>query len=224
MGAVVWQLNDIWPVASWASIDYYGRWKALHYAEKKMFAPILLSCEETGELSERPFCIAERKKPIEKSVRFHVANETWKKFTGSIEWELRTPDAVVVESGILSVTAPSFDGVFLEKIDFSDKDERDVYVSYRLRNEENAVVSEGTTLFTPPKHFKFENPELSFTIEGKKITVSSRGYAKSVEIAALDGDVRFSDNYFDLNGDSKTVEIVEGNAASFKVRSVYDIR
>ena len=69
-----------------------------------------------------------------------------------------------MESGILSVTAPSFDGVFLEKIDFSDKDERDVYVSYRLRNEENAVVSEGTTLFTPPKHFKFENPELSFTI------------------------------------------------------------
>ena len=224
MGAVVWQLNDIWPVASWASIDYYGRWKALHYAEKKMFAPILLSCEETGELSERPFCIAERKKPIEKSVRFHVANETWKEFTGSIEWELRTPDAVVVESGILSVTAPSFDGVFLEKIDFSDKDERDVYVSYRLRNEENAVVSEGTTLFTPPKHFKFENPELSFTMEGKKITVSSKGYAKSVEIVALDGDVRFSDNYFDLNGDSKTVEIVEGNATNFKVRSVYDIR
>ena len=34
MGAVVWQLNDCWPVASWASIDYYGRWKALHYYEK----------------------------------------------------------------------------------------------------------------------------------------------------------------------------------------------
>ncbi|MFR0802757.1 MAG: glycoside hydrolase family 2 protein, partial [Suilimivivens sp.] len=48
MGAVVWQLNDIWPVASWASIDYYGRWKALHYAEKRMFAPVMISCEETG--------------------------------------------------------------------------------------------------------------------------------------------------------------------------------
>ena len=59
MGAVVWQLNDIWPVASWASIDYYGRWKALHYAEKRMFAPVMISCEETGELSERPFCVSE---------------------------------------------------------------------------------------------------------------------------------------------------------------------
>ena len=60
MGAVVWQLNDIWPVASWASIDYFGRWKALHYAEKRMFAPVLLSCEEEGELSQRPYCIAEQ--------------------------------------------------------------------------------------------------------------------------------------------------------------------
>ena len=46
MGAVVWQLNDCWPVASWASIDYFGRWKALHYYEKRFFAPVLISCHE----------------------------------------------------------------------------------------------------------------------------------------------------------------------------------
>ena len=52
MGAVVWQLNDCWPVASWASIDYYGRWKALHYYEKRFFAPVLISCHEEGILSQ----------------------------------------------------------------------------------------------------------------------------------------------------------------------------
>lgn len=52
MGAVVWQLNDCWPVASWASIDYFGRWKALHYYEKRFFAPVLISCHEEGILSQ----------------------------------------------------------------------------------------------------------------------------------------------------------------------------
>ncbi|MBR6003161.1 MAG: glycoside hydrolase family 2 protein, partial [Lachnospiraceae bacterium] len=45
MGAIYWQLNDCWPVASWASIDYYGRWKALHYYAKRFFAPLMISCE-----------------------------------------------------------------------------------------------------------------------------------------------------------------------------------
>ena len=39
MGAIYWQLNDCWPVASWSSIDYYGRWKALHYFARKFFCP-----------------------------------------------------------------------------------------------------------------------------------------------------------------------------------------
>lgn len=52
MGAIYWQLNDCWPVASWAGIDYYGRWKALHYAARRFFAPVLLSCEEEGLLSQ----------------------------------------------------------------------------------------------------------------------------------------------------------------------------
>ncbi len=45
-GALYWQLNDCWPVASWASLDYYGRWKALHYAARRFFAPVLLAAED----------------------------------------------------------------------------------------------------------------------------------------------------------------------------------
>ena len=46
MGAVYWQINDCWPVISWSSIDYCGRWKALHYYAKRFFAPVMISCEE----------------------------------------------------------------------------------------------------------------------------------------------------------------------------------
>ena len=43
MGSLYWQLNDCWPVASWSSIDYYGRWKALQYYARRFYAPILVS-------------------------------------------------------------------------------------------------------------------------------------------------------------------------------------
>jgi beta-mannosidase len=51
-GTLIWQLNDCWPVASWASLDYFGRWKALHYAAKRFYAPLLLSVAEQGKTME----------------------------------------------------------------------------------------------------------------------------------------------------------------------------
>ena len=43
MGCIFWQYNDIWPGMSWSSVDYFGRWKALHYLARKFYAPILVS-------------------------------------------------------------------------------------------------------------------------------------------------------------------------------------
>jgi beta-mannosidase len=52
MGTIYWQLNDNWPVASWSSIDYFGRWKQLHYQAKRFFAPIIISSfqNKSGEV------------------------------------------------------------------------------------------------------------------------------------------------------------------------------
>lgn len=49
MGSLYWQINDNWPVASWASIDYYGRWKALHYMAAKFYAPVAVSIQKTQD-------------------------------------------------------------------------------------------------------------------------------------------------------------------------------
>lgn len=221
MGAVVWQLNDIWPVASWAGIDYYGRWKALHYAERRMFAPVMISCEEIGELNERPHCIAEPA-PIEKSARLHVANESMQPVSGIAAWELRRPDSTVLERGEQAVTVPALDGVWLEKLDFGDYDEREVHLCYRFCRE-NEVVSEGSCLFTPPKHYYFKNPRLTLERSGNTLLVRAQAYAMHVEIMGTDGDCRLSDNYFDMEAGERSVDILEGDAQSFICRSVFDI-
>ena len=52
-GSLYWQLDDCWPVASWSSIDYYGRWKALQYSARQFFAPVLVSpVEEKGVVDD----------------------------------------------------------------------------------------------------------------------------------------------------------------------------
>ena len=70
-----WQLNDCWPVASWASIDYYGRWKALHYYARRFFAPVMLSCEEDSLLNQSMNVNAEPFE-VQKAIRLNVTNET----------------------------------------------------------------------------------------------------------------------------------------------------
>lgn len=75
MGAIYWQINDCWSVASWASIDYSGRWKALHYYARRFFAPVLISCREEGLLTQENN-INQQAFPLKKSIRFNVSNET----------------------------------------------------------------------------------------------------------------------------------------------------
>lgn len=221
MGTVVWQLNDIWPVASWAGIDYYGRWKALHYAERKMFAPIFISCEEIGELSERPHCIAEPA-PIEISARLHVANETMKRVSGMVVWKLRRPDSSVIVSGECRITVPALDGVWLDKMDFSEYDEREIHLEYGFMTD-GKMVSGNSCLFTPPKHYLYENPHLRLERKGKQITVKADAYAQKVEIAGVNGDLRLSDNFFDMEAGEYCVEILSGDAENIVCRSVWDI-
>ena len=221
MGAVVWQLNDIWPVASWSSIDYYGRWKALHYAEKRMFAPIMISCEEEGELTQRPFCI-EEPHDIKIGAKLHVANETRKEVTGTVNWALRNPDSEIIESGKEKVTVPVLDGVWLSYLDFSKYDVHKVHLEYSFCVGSN-VVSENSVLFTPPKHYSFEDPNLSLEVIGDSIRIKADAYAKNVCIEGVDGDVFLSDNYFDMERGEHVVTILNTTATKYTVKSVFDI-
>ena len=222
MGTVVWQLNDCWPVASWSSIDYYGRWKALHYFEKRFFAPVLISCHEEGILSQNTDVNAEGFQPT-KSAQLNISNETLRYFRGTAFWTLRRPDASVIESGKFSVECAALSSVWLPKQVFSQYGTYDCYYSYELLDDRGSAVASGSVLFCAPKHFRFADPKLHVQLDGDEIIVAAEAYARSVEIMA-GADVLLEDNYFDLNATTRRIKILRSKVQDLKVRSVYNIR
>lgn len=221
MGTVVWQLNDIWPVASWSSIDYFGRWKALHYIEKRCFAPILLSCEETGEMQEMPYCIMEPK-DIKKAARLNISNETMENVTGTIKWQLRAADSTIVTSGEQKAEVAPLSALWLPELEFPECKERAEHFTYQFY-QDDVCVAEGTALFTYPKYYEYKEANLRYERNGAELTIFADNFAKNVEIEPVDGDAVLSDNYFDMEKGSKTVVIEEGEAKTFILRCLNEM-
>lgn len=246
MGTIIWQLNDCWPVASWATIDYCGRWKAAQYYAKRFFAPILISCEEEGILTQDTNPNAQPYE-VRRSIRLNVANETREDRRIRVEWNLLNSRGEIIRGGDGVVTVPGLSAVWLEKQDCMDADLYDNYVSYEcwdadremgtvsaagceeigrgtVVSGEERPLSSGTVLFCPPKHFHFVNPCLTVEADGDELVVTAKAYAKSVEIQNEDQDMLLSDNYFDMNGGTRRLKLLKGRPVGLKIRSVYDIR
>jgi beta-mannosidase len=222
MGAVYWQLNDIWPAASWASVDYYFRWKALHYYAKRFFQPLMISCHEEGILTQDPNANAQPR-TIEKSFRLSVANETFSERKLTVRWEIRDKTAQVLKEKTIPVKAAPLSSLWLDKVDTPDIAPDDEYLSYHLYDGPE-LISEGTVIFSLPKFFHYLDPKLSFTLDGDTIVVKAEAYAKSVEILNKNQDLVLSDNYFDMNAGEKRLRIISGKPDGLKLRSVYNIR
>lgn len=224
MGALYWQLNDIWPVASWASIDYYGRYKALQYAAKRFFAPVIITCKETGEMTGNPSILTEGcYDNYQTKAQLAVSNETLKDVSGEVIWRLCSSEGEIIESGKQSLTAKAMSSVWLGEMDFHRTDVDNNYLYFAF-SENGKELSSGTVIFTLPKYFNFQNPKLKCSIDGNKITVSAESFAKYVEVYSETEDMILSDNFFDMEAGSKTVEILSGNPKNIKLRSVYDIK
>lgn len=223
MGALYWQLNDCWPVASWASVDSNGRYKALHYEAKRFFEPIHISCEETGEYSTRKDITDERYYGYETKAKIFVNNDTLKDVTGTVNWKLCSTDGTVLAKGSEELSVKALSYASLEEIDFQKTDVRNNYLAFTY-TVDGEIVSFGTVLFTKPKHFRFVDPELEVTVEGDTVTVKAASFAKYVFISNGNDDLILSDNFFDMEKGVKTVKILRGEATDLTVKSVYDVR
>lgn len=160
---------------------------------------------------------------FEKSIHLNVTNETLKDRKILVKWAVRNASAQILREEQEEISVPALESCWLPKVELPELDVFTQYVSYEAWENGNRI-SAGTVIFSYPKYFRYEDPQLTCQIDGNYITVSSPVYAKSVEILNRQEDLVLSDNYFDLNGDSRTVEILRGKPEEIRLRSVWDIR
>ena len=188
MGSLYWQLDDCWPVASWSSIDYYGRWKALQYYARHFYSNLLIS----------PHLEDER-------LKFYVVSDQIKPLPAKITVALLNFDGQVMKSfdreiTIAPLTSRSYFDIGLKDL-LKDADKQNSFLNCELVVD-GKVVSTHDQFFAPFKQLHLPQPRITYDIaparDGFQLTVKSDKFAKAVYLSLGDTDGSWSDNYFDL--------------------------
>ncbi len=219
-GVLYWQLNDCWPVASWASIDYFGRWKAAHYSSRRFFNPVLLSPEDTKE-----------------RMGIFVSNDAVEPWTGQLRWSLETLAGERLAGGETDLIVEPRSTKELQALNvagqMTDEQLRQTILVADLWQGDEQVQTAIAT-FVPTKHLSLQDPRIGVEMQhaDRHLTfqLQARSLARFVELAVDGTDVVFSDNYFDLPAgrairvtcalpDGWTPERVQ---QTLRIRSVFD--
>lgn len=218
MGTLFWQHNDCWPVASWSSRDYYGRWKAQHYFSKKAFNDLLVSpIAKDGNLDI--FIVSDRLKATKGKLDIRVMD-----LKGNILFEASK-----------NITAPANTSKSLYSVPVADvlkgKQPGEVVINARFLPAGEPVVSNNYFL-TRYKDIAFPPAAISTEIVpaegGFDVTLSSDTFARGVFMSVNGIDNFFSDNYFDLLPAEKvTIRVTtpldkDTFASQLKVQSISD--
>jgi beta-mannosidase len=200
MGSIFWQLNDCWPVASWSSIDYYGRWKALQYYARRFYAPILVSPHiEEG------------------SVRVYVVSDETVPQTATLRARLLGFDGKVVLDETRQITIePLASKVYLEwplarLTQAGVRDTSRVFVVAETTAGQDKI-SQNLIYLAPTKEVHLDPAHLGVETTGAdgsyKIRLTSPVLARSVYLSFSGLDAEVSDNYFDiLPGETREIAV-----------------
>ncbi|MFT3890580.1 MAG: glycoside hydrolase family 2 protein [Anaerolineales bacterium] len=220
-GALYWQLNDCWPVTSWASIDYEGRWKALQYAARRFNAQVALSLEDEGS-----------------RVKVFVANDNPQPWQGMWRWSLETLNGEKVEMASEHVSVAPVSAACVHEFDFTKAVKehgaaRLVFIAGLYDGE--TCLSRQTALFAKEKNMTLPDPELRWDISQDDdqliIAIKAKAFARYVELQLENADVVFSDNFFDMAA-GETVQVrcplpngwsVEQAKNALRVHSLADV-
>ncbi len=193
MGALYWQLNDCWCAPTWSSIDYEGRWKALHYFAKKFFAPVMLSILEKKETHQ---------------MEVYITSDRTQLFYAELRWIAQQLNGKTLMSGRETIEVPSLKNTLVATIDLKDVvakyGENDIlFYAELIENGKN--ISENFATFVVPKKLKLAKP--SFSCKVRELDNKSGRFLVSIQadkpamwvcLKTDDAEDRLSDNYFCL--------------------------
>jgi len=199
-GSLYWQLDDCWPVASWSGIDYFGRWKALHYAARRFFAPVLVSPVEDGSGSGaavKVWGVSDRRTPTAAHLSMRLLD-----FSGREVWRRDDDVRLSPNASHVLVTVPKRD------ILAGGADPKAVILVVEL-TEAGRRLSRNTLTFVKAKDLALPAAEVHADVEARAdgaftVRLTSRRYARDVMLSTTDAagavavDGAFDDNDFDL--------------------------
>ena len=215
MGTLYWQINDDWPAPSWSSIDYFGRWKALHYMAQKFYAPHAVSMTLEDH-------------------RCHIyfSNESFETTEYSLTLSIRDLSGNVLETYETKGNSPAFSAIETAVVDICSWEDQkdDIFLEAVIHTKDQKVLKDVETL-VPYKYLNLKNPVISTEAEETNdafiLHISSDCFAPFVALDFDDADVIFSDNFFHLTDKTvqdiivKKEDILQGhfeNAEDFRKR------
>lgn len=208
MGTLYWQMNDCWPVASWAGIDYYGKWKAMQYYAKNSFADTILSFDRTEE----------------GRISVHIVNDRLSPVSGKLTVSLYDFDGILLNRAEADAVAEGNSAAVvytLNEQEWLAGRGTDRVVLLAELEQDGIKLDSKLHYFAYSKELSLKPGSIRVTeVEGSGGTsylIQSDTLVKQVWLTA-ENEGRFSDNFFDLiPGTAKTVEFrhrKEGDAAS----------
>jgi len=218
MGSLYWQLNDCWPVASWSSIDYSGRWKALQYYARRFYNDLLVSPNEENSALQI-YVVSDKQQPQPAQLRVRLMD-----LTGKVLEEKSADIQVKPLASDIYLSLPVTQLL-------AQRQREQVFIDSQLLVA-GKIVSRNLYFFAKMKEVRLPQPEIKADIQpagnSYKVTLQSSQVGRDVYLSFGNLDAKFSDNYVDLlPGETMQIEVTSKASLDqlrreLKIVSLYD--
>ncbi len=214
MGALYWQLNDCWPVASWSSLEFDGRWKALHHVARRFFAPAIVTAYVPGE---EETTINNYRRTSVREVQLYTVSDAPEPAVGELRWDLFRFDGRVVLGGHRRVALRYGESVRQVTLDLAKpmaahgRDQLYLRIALEVGG---ARVSEETVFLAPPRFLALPKTRTTVALRRRSPTQATLTFTSPVFQHRFAFDLpgiahRSSDNYFELYPRERKTVVVD---------------